>query len=43
MVVAPWTWRSRAYDYTDAAALLAAFWKEVESVMQEKESGHEDT
>ena len=26
----------RAYDYTDAAALLAAFWKEVESVMQEK-------
>ena len=26
----------RAYDYTDAAALLAAFWKEVESVMREK-------
>jgi hypothetical protein len=26
----------RAYDYKDAAALLAAFWKEVESVMQEK-------
>jgi hypothetical protein len=26
----------RAYDYTDAAALLAAFWKEVESVMQER-------
>ena len=26
----------RAYGYTDAAALLAAFWKEVESVMREK-------
>ena len=26
----------RPYDYTDAAALLAAFWKEVESVMREK-------
>jgi hypothetical protein len=27
----------RPYDYTDAGALLAAFWKEVESVMREKE------
>ena len=26
----------RPFDYTDAAALLAAFWKEVESVMREK-------
>ena len=26
----------RPYDYTDAGALLAAFWKEVESVMREK-------
>jgi hypothetical protein len=26
----------RPYDYTDAAALLAAFWKEVESVMNER-------
>ena len=26
----------RPHDYTDAAALLAAFWKEVESVMREK-------
>ena len=26
----------RPYDYTDAAALLAAFWNEVESVMREK-------
>jgi Family of unknown function (DUF6516) len=26
----------RAYEYTDAAALLAAFWQEVESVMREK-------
>ena len=25
----------RPYDYADAAALLAAFWKEVESVMRE--------
>ncbi len=25
----------RPYDYTDAGALLAAFWKEVESVMRE--------
>ncbi len=26
----------RPYDYTDAAALLAAFWREVESVMKER-------
>ena len=26
----------RPYDYTDAAALLAAFWQEVESVMRDK-------
>lgn len=26
----------RPYAYTDAAALLAAFWKEVESVMREE-------
>jgi hypothetical protein len=26
----------RPYEYTDAAALLAAFWAEVESVMREK-------
>jgi hypothetical protein len=26
----------RPYDYTDAGALLAAFWIEVESVMREK-------
>lgn len=26
----------RPYGYTDAGALLAAFWKEVESVMREK-------
>ena len=26
----------RPYDYTDAGALPAAFWKEVESVMREK-------
>jgi len=26
----------RPYDYTDAGALLAAFWKEVESVMRVK-------
>lgn len=26
----------RAYDYTNAASLLAAFWKEVESVMRER-------
>jgi len=26
----------RPYAYTDAGALLAAFWKEVESVMREK-------
>jgi hypothetical protein len=26
----------RPYDYTDAAALLAAFWREVESVMRER-------
>ena len=26
----------RPYDYMDAATLLAAFWKEVESVMREK-------
>ncbi len=26
----------RPYAYTDAAGLLAAFWKEVESVMREK-------
>ena len=26
----------RLYEYTDAAALLAAFWSEVESVMREK-------
>jgi hypothetical protein len=26
----------RPYEYTDAAALLAAFWSEVESVMREK-------
>ena len=25
----------KPYDYTDAAALVAAFWKEVESVMRE--------
>lgn len=25
----------RPYDYTDAAALLTAFWREVESVMRE--------
>ena len=25
----------KPYDYTDAGALLAAFWKEVESVMRE--------
>ena len=28
--------RVRPYEYTDAAALLAAFWNEVESVMREK-------
>ena len=26
----------KAYDYTDAGALVAAFWQEVESVMREK-------
>ena len=26
----------RPYDYTDAGALVAAFWSEVESVMREK-------
>lgn len=26
----------KAYDYSDAGALLADFWKEVESVMREK-------
>jgi hypothetical protein len=26
----------RPHDYTDAAALLAAFWREVESVMRER-------
>ncbi len=26
----------RPYDYTDAGALLAAFWREVESVMRER-------
>ena len=26
----------RAYDYTDAGARLAAFWREVESVMRER-------
>ena len=26
----------RPYDYTDAVALVAAFWNEVESVMREK-------
>ena len=26
----------RLYDYTDAGALVAAFWKEVESVMRER-------
>ncbi|VTU46221.1 hypothetical protein SRS16P2_00556 (plasmid) [Variovorax sp. SRS16] len=26
----------KPYDYTDAATLVAAFWKEVESVMREK-------
>ena len=26
----------RRHDYTNAAALLAAFWKEVESVMRER-------
>jgi hypothetical protein len=26
----------RPYDYTDACALLAAFWKEVESLMRDK-------
>lgn len=26
----------KPYDYTDAAALLPAFWKEVESIMREK-------
>ena len=26
----------RPYDYTDAGALVAAFWNEVESVMREK-------
>ena len=26
----------RPYDYMDAATLLGAFWKEVESVMREK-------
>ena len=26
----------KPYDYTDAGTLLAAFWKEVESVMREK-------
>ncbi len=26
----------RPYDYTDASALVAAFWHEVESVLREK-------
>ena len=26
----------KSYDYTDAGALLAAFWQDVESVMREK-------
>jgi len=26
----------KPYDYTDAGALLAAFWKEVDSVLQER-------
>ena len=33
----------RPYDYSDAGALLGAFWKEVDSVLHEKESDHEDT
>lgn len=33
----------RPYDYMDAATLLGAFWKEVESVMRKKELGREDT
>jgi uncharacterized protein DUF6516 len=28
--------KARAYEYTDAAALLGAFWSEIESVLREK-------
>ena len=32
----------RPFDYTEAAAPLAAFWKEVNRWCGKKESGHED-
>jgi hypothetical protein len=34
--------RVRFYDYSDAATLLADFWKEVDGVMQLRSSNHDE-